>query len=275
MRPMRLAVVATLVTTSFAASALAANPDPSALAKVKARGKLILVCFPHQDNPFIQVNLAAGPMKKVGTVKDFKGVDVDLVAGFAKSLGVSLEIHPISTPSYAELIPALLAGEGDLVVSSFSLTPERAEVVDFSDPYFEVYQVAIVRADSTIAAPQDLTGKTAVVVPGASMEGKIRGLGIPQDHIVHESFTRDVLLAVIEKRADFTVLGIDDSGITTNLLVEFPQLKVAFKLGTSEHYAAAFAKGSDLRPAFNEFLKKIRGNGELAAMLKRGSTRPR
>jgi polar amino acid transport system substrate-binding protein len=271
---MRLAtsiVVTGVIATVLAAGVAASGDAASALAKVKARGKVALVCFPHQDNPFVHVNLAAGPMKKVGTSADFEGIDVDLVAAFARSLGVSLEVRPISTPSYAELIPAILAGQGDLIASSFSITAERAQQVNFSDPYFEVYQVVVVRDESTIASPQDLAGTTAVVVPGASMEGKIRGLGIPPDHIRHEGFTRDVLLSVLEKRADFTVLGIDQSGITTSLLRDFPKLKVAFRLGTTEQYAVAFPKGSDLCPAFNEFLAKIKASGELAAIIERGS----
>jgi len=271
MRSTSLTLLTVVVAVSVAAVSPAADPALSALAKVKARGTLGMVCFPHQDNPFVHVNLAAGPMKKVGTTVDFEGIDVDLAAGFARSLGVSLEVRPISTPSYGELIPALLGGQGDLIASSFSITPERGEKVDFSDPYFEVYQVAVVRDDSTISSPQDVAGKTAVVVPGASMEGKIRALGIPPEHIRHEGFTRDVLLSVLEKRADFTVLGIDQSGITTALLRDFPKLKVAFRLGTTEQYAVAFPKGSDLLPAFNEFLAGIKSSGELAAIIQRGS----
>ncbi len=255
----------------LAASAWASGSGTGAVAKVRARGKIVLLCFPHQDNPFVQVNLAQGPMRKVGTEKDFKGIDVDLAAGFARSLGVSLEVRTVSTPSYAELIPDLLAGKGDLIASSFSITPERSKLVDFSDPYFEVYQVAIVRADSTIAGPRDVTGKTSVVVTGASMEAKIRGLGIPPQRIIHVGFTRDVLLAVMEGRADFTVMGVDDAGITTPLLRDFPQLKVAFKLGTTEKYAAAFRKGSDLRPAFNAYLKQITANGKLAEFIQRAA----
>ena len=261
--------VAAMVASSFATWLPAADAPPSAVKAIKARGKLEMVCFPHQDNPFIVVNLDQGPMKKVGTAADFKGIDVDLMTKFAKSLGVQLEIRPTATPGYAELIPALLSGGGDLIASSFSGTPERAQQVDLSDPYFEVYQVVLVRKDSTIKGPGDLVGKTAAVVPGAIMEATIREFGVPPERIHHDGFTRDVLLEVLNGDADFTVTELDDYGTRSALLKEFSDLKVAFRVGKSEPYVFAVPKGSDLLPAINAFVTKVKKSGELEATIKR------
>ena len=272
MKLARAITVTAVVTTCFAAWLPAADSAASAVAAIKARGKLVMVCFPHQDNPFIVVDLRQGPMKKVGTAADFKGIDVDLMSEFAGSLGVQLEIRPSATPGYAELIPALLAGEGDVIASSFSGTPERAKQADLSDPYFEVYQVVLVHKDSKIKGPQDLVGKTAAIVPGAMMEGTIRDFGIPPERIHHQGFTRDVLLEVLNKEADFTVTELDDYGTRNALLKEFSQLKVAFRVGKSEPYVFAVPKGSDLLGPLNAFIAEIRTSGELAATIKRNIT---
>ena len=272
MKLARAITVTAVVTTCFAAWLPAADSAASAVAAIKARGKLVMVCFPHQDNPFIVVDLRQGPMKKVGTAADFKGIDVDLMSEFARSLGVQLEIRPSATPGYAELIPALLAGEGDVIASSFSGTPERAKQADLSDPYFEVYQVVLVHKDSKIKGPQDLVGKTAAIVPGAMMEGTIRDFGIPPERIHHQGFTRDVLLEVLNKEADFTVTELDDYGTRNALLKEFSQLKVAFRVGKSEPYVFAVPKGSDLLGPLNAFIAEIRKSGELAATIKRNIT---
>ena len=269
MRLTKAIAAAAVVTTCFAASVPASDAVPSAVAAIKARGKLVMVCFPHQDNPFIEVNLAQGPMKKLGTAADFKGVDVDLMSTFARSLGVQLEIRPTSTPGYAQLIPELLAGAGDVIASSFSGTPERAQQVDLSDSYFEVYQVVLVHKDSKIKGPHDLVGKTAAIVPGAIMEATIREFGVPPENIHHQGFTRDVLLEVLNKEADFTVTELDDYGTRAPLLREFSQLKVAFRVGKSEPYVFAVPKGSDLLGALNVFIAKVRTSGELAATIKR------
>jgi len=268
MRVLKAVAYTAVIATCFAAWLPAADAAPSAVTAIKARGKLVMVCFPHQDNPFIQVNLEQGAMKRVGTAADFKGVDVDLMDAFARSLGVQLEIRPVSTPSYAELIPTLLAGPGDVIASSFSVTPERAKQVDFSDRYFEVYQVVLVRKDSKIKGPNDLKGKTAVFVPGAMMEGTARDFGIPPEHVHHQGFTRDVLLEVANKEADFTIIELDDYETRTPLLNEFEDLKVAFRVGKTEPYAFAVPKGSDLREPLNAFIAKVRTSGELAAAIK-------
>jgi ABC-type amino acid transport substrate-binding protein len=262
-------VIAAFFATCFTTCVSASDAAPSALAAIKARGKLVMLCFPHQDNPFIKVNLAQGPMKKAGTTADFKGIDVDLMSAFARSLGVQLEVRPTSTPGYAQLIPELLAGSGDVIASSFSGTPERAQQVDLSDPYFEVYQVVLVHKDSKIKGPDDLVGKTAAIVPGAVMEATIREFGIPPERIHHQGFTRDVLLEVLNKEADFTVTELDDYGTRTPLLKEFKDLRVAFHVGKSEPYVFAVPKGSDLLGALNGFIAKVRASGELAATIKR------
>jgi polar amino acid transport system substrate-binding protein len=225
-----------------------------------------MLCFPHQDNTFISVNLAAGPMPKVGGQKDFKGVDVDIMAGFARSLGVSLEIRPIGIPSYGELIPALLRGDGDVVASSFSMTVDRQKVVDFSDIYYNAYRVVVVRQDSTIASPADLSGKVGALLPGSSQIEDLKQLGVKVDNLHPADFPRDGYLSVREKEADYTVL---DTPGATKLLREFPTLKAAFKLGGAQPFGFAFQRGSDLRAAVNRYLEKISGSGELTAIFVR------
>ena len=55
-------------------SAPAAAQD---LERVQKAGKLVMLAFPHQQNPFIRVNLAKGAMVKAGSPEYFEGLDVD------------------------------------------------------------------------------------------------------------------------------------------------------------------------------------------------------
>lgn len=43
------------------------------------------------------------------------------------------------------LIPALISGEIDFIAAGLSITEDRKQVVDFSEPYYESKQVIIVK----------------------------------------------------------------------------------------------------------------------------------
>ena len=60
------------------------------------------------------------------------GVSVDFMKDFAKSAGKEIKIENIA---FDGLIPALLTGKVDMVMSSMTITDERRKTVDFSDPY--------------------------------------------------------------------------------------------------------------------------------------------
>ncbi len=234
----------------------AAAPPQSSVAAVKARGKLVMLCFPHQENPFIRV-------KTEIDLQHYDGIDYAIMEGFARSLGVTLEVRPVK-PNFAALVPALLGRDGDVIASSFSITPERREKVDFSAPYFTVHTVVVVPTDSPVRSPADLEGKIASTVPGSSQEERIKAMGPGKIHYV--DFTRWNYDALDDRSADFTVL---DETSTLRLLRFYPHLRVAFQLPGADTYGYAVAPKSDLREAINHYLDQIRANGQLAEIVRR------
>ena len=88
------------------------------LADVKARGKLIMLSYPVQGNPFIAVDLEVMRQRDLKLMElrkpdEFKGIDVELMNGFAKSLGVELEIHT-NLGGWGALLPSLvIRNQGD------------------------------------------------------------------------------------------------------------------------------------------------------------------
>ncbi len=234
----------------------AGRAQAASVAEVKARGKLVMLCFPHQENPFIRV-------KTEIDLQHYEGIDYEVMAGFARSLGVPLEVRPVK-PSFAALVPELLAGKGDVIASSFSITPERRAKVEFSTPYFAVHPVVVVRADSAARTPADLAGKTAATVRGSSLEERTRAL--KPGKIDYVDFTRWNYDALDDKEADFTVL---DETSTWRLLRFYPALTVAFQLPGIDTYAYAVAPGGDLRAALDRYLDQLRKNGRLAEIVRR------
>lgn len=243
--------------------ALGTSQETGELAKVKKRGTLVMLCFPHQDNPFISVNLDRGPMRRGGTAADFLGFDVEMVAGFADSLGVALVVQPVSKPGYDELIPDLLAGRGDLIASSFSIIPARQVHVTFSEPYFTVPQVVVARKGSSIKSAADLSGKRAATVRGSSQADLLLRLGVKEQDLVYSEFTRDSYAAVADGQVDVTLL---DGTSVQRVVKEYPNLEIATTVGNGSSYGVAFRRGSDLIPSFNAYLALLRKSGKLEAL---------
>jgi ABC-type amino acid transport substrate-binding protein len=77
----------------------------------------------------------------------FRGQLVGLEVDFAEQIGKELDKHItfVETP-WSELIPALVEGRIDIIMSGMSITEDRTQLVSFTEPYMQVGQMALVRA---------------------------------------------------------------------------------------------------------------------------------
>jgi len=258
----RVAGCALALLAPFAWAAPAAHAGD--LADVKARGKLVLISYPLLDGTFVGVDVdamrkAGGQLKDLRDPAAFHGIDIDLAQGFAASLGVKLEVHPV-TKGYDALIPALAGKEGDLVASSFSITAQRQASADFSQPYVTGWVAIAVPLDSKVASLSDLRGKTVAVMHGSSQLERVQALDLDLK-IQLTDFALQNYVAVSEGQADFTLID-SYAAVGQPVSTAFPGLKVAARL-SEFNYGMAVRKGSDLLPALNAYLEQARKSGEL------------
>ena len=88
------------------------------------------------------------------------GYDVMMAKTLADKLGMELQVVKLDWDS---LVPAVQSGTVDCAIAGQSITSERLESVDFSDPYYYASIVTLVRADGPYAEAQgvnDLGGAT-------------------------------------------------------------------------------------------------------------------
>ena len=71
----------------------------------------------------------------------FYGIDIELCAAIAKKLGLELVIADYRFEALAD---ALLEGKIDMICSAVTVTEERREFLDFSEPYEASQQVIVV-----------------------------------------------------------------------------------------------------------------------------------
>ena len=96
-----------------------------------------------------------------------QGYDVYFTDRLAKDLGVKVEyisLDPASRVEYAE------TAKVDIVAANFTVTPERAEKVDFSFPYMKVSLGVVSPDKAVIKSVEDLKDKTLIVSKGTTAE---------------------------------------------------------------------------------------------------------
>lgn len=90
----------------------------------------------------------------------YSGFEWELFQQIGKRIGVPKQEYV--TSEWTSLIPGLKAGRWDIILSGMAVTQERVKGagITYSDPYFLLYDYAIVPKDSRIAGVADLKGKT-------------------------------------------------------------------------------------------------------------------
>ncbi len=99
------------------------------------------------------------------------GFDIDIVEAIAENQGFTVNWEIMK---FDGIIPALQANQVDAAVSAITIREDRAEVVDFTKPYFESGLSLVVPVDSDINSVEDLAGATIVAKQGTSGLEKAR-----------------------------------------------------------------------------------------------------
>jgi polar amino acid transport system substrate-binding protein len=91
------------------------------------------------------------------------GYDVDMAEEITRRMGVKVAWEKID---FKGIVAALTAKRVDVLITALTWTPERAERIAFSDPYFDAGIGAITPRSSTIEKAEDLTGRKVGVQHG-------------------------------------------------------------------------------------------------------------
>lgn len=240
-------------TTAAADTASAETSDGDELEKVKAAGKLV-----------IGIEGTYPPFTYHSDDGSLAGLDVELGTALAEKLGVEVEFQEAAWDS---LLIGIDSGRFDTVINSVSITDERAEKYDFSDPYYYEARRVVVRADDdSIQAPEDLNGKkiatnaTNAFLPWYEEQGA---------EIVGIDTSAEAIDLVLSGRADFLGTSVP---VLNAYLDEHPdakdKLKEAFVIPNSEDVIAIpVRKGeTEFLDAINAALAELRADGTLKAI---------
>ncbi|MFQ6033721.1 MAG: transporter substrate-binding domain-containing protein, partial [Candidatus Bipolaricaulia bacterium] len=107
-----------------------------------------------QQKPYVVCSdIPWDPFEMVTAGGEYFGFDLDVMRAIAAIEGYQIKIQNLAFDS---IIPALGAGQCDIGASGFTITAEREQAVDFSNPYWLSNQAVIVRQDSGYASLDDV-----------------------------------------------------------------------------------------------------------------------
>lgn len=188
------------------------------------------------------------------------GFDVEVVDLVAKELGVQQEI--VDTPFEGiQSGEDLNARKCDIAAAAMTITPERAEKIAFSAPYFDANQALLVKKDSGISSLADLEGKTLGVQSGTT--GKIYAEKNAQSKGVKLKDYEDLALQLGSVKSGQIPAAINDVPVLLDFAKENPELEVVEQFETGEKYGLGMKKGTseDLQKVVDEVLTKAKADG--------------
>ncbi|MFT4068053.1 transporter substrate-binding domain-containing protein [Paraburkholderia sp.] len=191
------------------------------------------------------------------------GFDIDIMNALAKAMGKQIQWTDID---FKGLIPGLVAHRFDVAISGIYITPERAQVVDFTQPYFAGGLSALVKADSPIKTLADLNGKKVTVQVGTKSVNFLRD-NYPQVQRVEVEKNQEMFDLVGIGRADAAVTG---KPAAYQFVRTRPGFRVLDKELTTEAYGIAVRKDEpQLRDQLNAALAKIKADGTYNAIVQK------
>jgi polar amino acid transport system substrate-binding protein len=246
---------------------------------VLSAGVLIAACGKKEEPPAPAAAPAAPPAKVyvVGTDAAYApfesqneqgqivGFDIEVVQAIAAKAGI--EVKFVNTP-WEGIFNELQQGGRDLLVSAITITDERKQTMDFSDPYFDAAQLIAVKGDSKVAAFADLKKLKVGVQTGTTGDEVVSTLlGKTSTNVKRFESTP---LALKELEAGGVDAVVADNGVVSHYVAN--NAAGGFKTVSDpsfvpEQYGIAFKKGNaELQGKFNEGLKAIRADGSYDAI---------
>ncbi|PPF44248.1 ABC transporter substrate-binding protein [Pseudoclavibacter sp. AY1F1] len=183
------------------------------------------------------------------------GFDVDVARWMAASLGVSDENIEFKAIPSANREQAIINGDIDYYVGTYSITDKRKDQIDFAGPYFETGQGLLVGADSEITGVDDLSAETNVC--SATGSTPIQNIREKYPEVKTTEFEKysECVEALINGQVDAVTT---DEAILIGYAAQNPEaLKVVGEPFSTELYGIGLAKGDDaLRDHFNTTLEE-------------------
>ena len=191
-----------------------------------------------------------------------EGFEVDLMVAIAGKMG--LESQYLSAMKFDAIIPMIKqGGKADVGVSNFTITDERKQEIDFSDPYMDSNQGVVTKADSAKADEDSLNsaGTKVAVQSGTTGEAWV------QENLTEATCVPldDPIVALTGVQSGLYDAAVADLPVMSYLCTNsYTDCKVAIEIPTGEQYGIVISKDNPgLTAAINEALSALKDDGTI------------
>jgi ABC-type amino acid transport substrate-binding protein len=234
---------AAIALTVGLAAALVLPSEGADLADVKTRGALRVIIAADESPDTFALTAGTRP-----------GFERDIMERFAQLQGVKLDV--VRAPGYADRIPMLLRGEGDVIAAIFD-TPDRRERVAFTAEVIPTHNVAVtLPPHAPIRRIEDLRAVKVGVIRGAKPAESAAEAGVkPADLVAYEKM-EDLLRGLKAREIGAAVLPISELALASKRVAG---LQAGMTVGAPGTVAWAVRKeDAALRVSLDEYLANVR-----------------
>lgn len=201
------------------------------------------------------------PFESIDESGNYVGFDMELIKMVADEMKMELKLQNVN---WDGIIPGLINGNYDCLISAMTITEERQKQISFSDPYFSIKQVIVVKEENDqIKTPADLTGKTVTAQIGTTGDlyaSKIQGVKMKRfdtnPQAVQELLNNNADAAVMDDLVASEAIS-KNSGLK---MIEIIDAEV-------ENYGIGVKKeNTELLEKINKALDTLKNNGKLAEL---------
>ncbi len=190
------------------------------------------------------------------------GFDVDVVNAICERINCTAEFV---TTAWDGIFAALVQGEFDMVVSGVSITPERDEIVDFSDPYLVVSQAILMRVGDEGMTIEDFQGGSLLSAQTGTTNAQLAEDLVGRENIrLYDTFVSAVLAL---QQGDVDGVIIDGTSAVAYEQEFAGELTVGIEGLQADPLGLVFQEGDPMVDAFNEGLQMIMDDGTHAELV--------
>ena len=188
---------------------------------------------------------------------ELQGFDIELIQALAKESGVEIEFE---TLDFSGLIAGMESGRFEIGIAGITITDDRKEKIDFSDPYYDAGLITAVQAENEdISGMEDLSGKKVATRTGSTSYDYLQE-NYPDAEVIPFEGIVEAYMELRSGRVDAVVYDSPNAKYYANEKSE-GSLKVVGNIVEAQQYGIAFKQGSELVPSFNEALAKFIEDG--------------